>query len=259
METRHNNFQAARVMLILLSIILVGPVVAILSGDVNFGLNWRTADRSSSGIAPDPAVVSEAVVQVYSARAFNWRGMFGIHTWIATKPEDAQQYTVHQVVGWRSWRGLPVVMSEPDIPDRSWYGNTPEIILDLRGPAAAGAIEKILQAVETYPYKQKYLMWPGPNSNTFTAFIGRHVPQLNLDLPSTAIGKDFLTDGEIFANAPSGTGFQLSLYGVVGILIGRVEGIEFNLFGLIFGVDPFGPALKLPGIGRVGFSLNKLS
>jgi len=246
-------------MLILLSIILIGPVVMILSGDVNFGLNWRTADRSSTGIAPDPAVVSEAVVQVYSARAFNWRGMFGIHTWIATKPEDAQQYTVHQVVGWRSWRGLPVVMSEPDIPDRSWYGNTPEIILDLRGPVAAEAIEKVLLAVKDYPYKQKYIMWPGPNSNTFTAFIGRHVPQLNLDLPSTAIGKDFLTDGEIFANAPSGTGFQFSLYGVLGILIGRVEGIEINLFGLIFGVDPFGPALKLPGIGRVGFSLNKLS
>ena len=255
-KTKYDNTKSARIALILLPVFLTGPLIMGLSGEVHFGLNWRTANRSSTGIAPDPVTDSEAVVQVYSARAFNWRGMFSNHTWIATKPENEKEYTVHQVVGWRSWRGLPVVVSEPDIPDRSWFGNKPEIILDLRGPEASQAIEGILQAVKNYPYKDKYVMWPGPNSNTFTAFIGRHVPQMKLELPPTAIGKDFLANGEIFANAPSGTGYQFSLFGLLGILIGRIEGIELNLFGLIFGIDPYGPAFKLPGIGRIGFDLD---
>jgi hypothetical protein len=31
-----------------------------------------------------------------------------------------------------------------------------------------------------------------------------------------------------------------------------VEGLELNLLGLTFGVNPFDPALKLPLIGRLG-------
>ena len=35
--------------------------------------------------------------------------------------------------------------------------------------------------------------------------------------------------------------------------VGVEEGFEVNLLGLVFGVDPLGPAIKLPGIGRIGF------
>src|SRR3990172_1119898 len=83
------------------------PVVMILSGAVSLGRDYRTANRDSAGIAPDPAETPEAVVQVYAARALNWRGIFGVHTWIATKPENAPHFTVHQVVGWRGFRDLP--------------------------------------------------------------------------------------------------------------------------------------------------------
>jgi hypothetical protein len=31
-----------------------------------------------------------------------------------------------------------------------------------------------------------------------------------------------------------------------------VEGLELNLLGLTFGVNPFDPSLKLPLIGRLG-------
>jgi hypothetical protein len=34
-------------------------------------------------------------------------------------------------------------------------------------------------------------MWPGPNSNTFTAAVLRAVPELAILLPPNAIGKDF--------------------------------------------------------------------
>ena len=92
----------------------------------------------------------------------------------------------------------------------------------------------------------------GPNSNTFTAFVARRVPELKLDLPPTAIGKDYLPNGDLFARAPSGTGYQFSLFGLFGVLVGVEEGLEINLLGLTFGIDPKSFALKLPAVGRVG-------
>ncbi len=229
------------------------PVVMILSGAVSLGRDYRTANRDSAGIAPDPAETPEAVVQVYAARALNWRGIFGVHTWIATKSENSPHFTVHQVVGWRVFRDLPAVFSETAIPDRNWFGNRPEIIAELRGKEATEAIAKIAEAVESYPYVHEYRLWPGPNSNTFTAYVARKVPELKLDLPVTAIGKDYPVNGALFERTPSGTGYQISLYGVLGILLSRQEGLELNLIGLSFGIDFARPALKLPFIGRLGF------
>jgi len=237
---------------ILFVITLIGPLSVLLSGKINFDTDWQTADRSSAGIAPDPDRVTEAIVQVYAARAYNWRGIFAVHTWIATKPANASNYYVHQKVGWRKWQGLPVIVSEPDIPDKLWYGITPEVILDLRGPQAEKAIAGIFEAIKTYPYKHQYVMWPGPNSNTFTAYIYRKVPELDTDLPATAIGKDFLPDVYVFSSTPSNTGSQASLFGLVGISAALKEGIEFNILGLVFGIDPIDLAIKLPGIGQVG-------
>jgi hypothetical protein len=56
------------------------------------------------------------------------------------------------------------------------------------------------------------------------------------------------------AAAPSGSGFQVSLYGLIGILLATREGLEVNLLGLSFGVDPVRPALKLPALGRFGMA-----
>ncbi|MBI2987062.1 MAG: DUF3750 domain-containing protein [Deltaproteobacteria bacterium] len=243
----------SRVLIGFLLALGVIPAVMILSGAVSLGRDYRTADRSSAGIAPDPEKTLEAVVQVYAARALNWRGLFGVHTWIATKAEKAPHFTVHQMIGWRVLRNLPGVVSEPGIPDRNWFGNRPEIIAELRGKEATEAIAKIAEAVESYPYVHDYRLWPGPNSNTFTAFIARQVPELKLDLPVTAIGKDYPVNGAFLARVPSGTGYQISLYGILGILAAREEGLELNLFGLSFGIDFTRPALKLPFIGRLGF------
>lgn len=59
--------------------------------------DWRSASREPAGLAPDPATTPEAVVQVYSARAVSWRGWFGVHTWIAVKPANATEFTVHDL------------------------------------------------------------------------------------------------------------------------------------------------------------------
>ena len=54
----------------------------------------------------------------------------------------------------------------------------------------------------------------------------------------------------MFAAAPSGSGFQVSLYGLIGILLAVREGLEANLLGLSFEVEPLRPAFKLPALGR---------
>ena len=226
-------------------------------GNVSFGNDWRTADRSSVGIAPNPAYIREAIVQVYAARAFNWRGVFAVHTWLATKTTNDDSFTVHEVLGWRLSSHEPVVVSHRTMPDRSWYGNPPEILVDIRGELAESLIPSINRPVETYPHAMDYTIWPGPNSNTFTAWVARQVPSLELDLPTTAIGKDYLPHGELFAPAPSGSGYQFSAAGIFGMVIALREGLEINILGLNLGIDPLGLAIKLPGVGRIGMRNNQ--
>jgi hypothetical protein len=193
------------------------------------------------------------VVQVYAARVLSWRGAFGVHPWFAVKPAGARSYTVYEVIGWRAYRGLSVVSVSNRDPDGRWFGAQPTLLGELRGPAAETAIPKIAKAAASYPYAGEYRVWPGPNSNTFAAWVARAVPDLRLDLPSTALGKDYLGRG-VFARAPSGTGWQISLFGVAGLLLALEEGLEVNLLGLTVGIDPLDLAVKLPGIGRVGWS-----
>jgi hypothetical protein len=81
--------------------------------------------------------------------------------------------------------------------------------------------------------------------------VTREVPELRADLPPTAIGKDYLGNS-VFAAAPSGSGGQFSVVGVLGVTVSTVEGLELNLLGLTFGIDPWPPALKLPLLGRLG-------
>lgn len=231
----------------LLALLLTGPVWLLASNQVVTDGHWSSLDRSSAGIAPDPAESSEAVVQVYSARAYNWRGAFGEHIWIATKAENADSYRLHQVLSWRR----PTVVSSIDTPDRAWFGNPPTLLADYRGDDAAQLIPKIATAAADYPQAELYRVWPGPNSNSFIAWVIREVPGFEVALPVTAIGKDYIFNG-VFAAAPSGTGYQLSLGGVVGLMMALEEGIELNLLGLSFGIDVMRPALKLPGIGRLG-------
>jgi hypothetical protein len=213
--------------------------------------NWHSGSRESIGLAPDPATTPEAVVQVYSARAVSWRGWFGVHTWIAVKPRHAKEFTVHEVIGWRLKRTGTVVVENHRPADGRWYGAKPELLGDVRGPGVDEIIQRIETAVAEYPYPGKYHVWPGPNSNTFTAFILRKVPELRVDLPPTAIGKDYL-GGRSVNKTPSGTGGQASLFGVVGVSAGVEEGLEVNLLGLNFGVDPKSLSVKLPIVGRLG-------
>lgn len=211
---------------------------------------WRTAARHSAGIAPDPATLAgTAIVQVYAAATYGWRGYFAVHPWIIYKRAGEAAYTRYDVIGWG--RGT-VVRRNYALPDGLWFGAMPRVLVDHRGAGVEAMIEDIEAAIARYPHADEYRSYPGPNSNTFLAHIGREVPALRLDLPANAIGKDYRPVSRPLGVSPSGSGLQFSLLGLFGLSVGFEEGLELNLLGLGFGIDLNSPALRLPAIGRVG-------
>jgi hypothetical protein len=229
---------------------LIGPVLIKSAGHSWAQVPWYEASRAPTGLAPAPAEEPRAVVQVYAAPTFGWRGVVAVHTWIVTKPADGEAYTRWDVVGWGGGR---VVRRNYAAPDAMWYGQHPRLLVDRRGEAAASLIPRIEAAVAAYPFPERYRSYPGPNSNTFTAHVARAVPELGLDLPPTAIGKDYRALTDAVGRAPSGGGVQVSLLGLAGLILAPEEGVEVNLLGLSLGLDVANPALRLPAIGRVGF------
>lgn len=172
---------------------LIGLILITIALVIYFSSrDWQTASRDSAGIAPGPAVTKEAVIQVYGADTWGWRGRFAIHSWIAAKRSGADHYVVYDVVGWRGYHNQSVMQIEQDVPDRYWYGARPEILVEHRGKGVDALIQQVDNAARNYPWQFSYKAFPGPNSNTFTAWIGQQVPDLKLKLPFSAIGSGYL-------------------------------------------------------------------
>jgi hypothetical protein len=240
-----------RKFVIVLLLMLVVPIGASAAkywfGDRS--VNWQMADRSSAGLLPSPAGHPEALVRVFAARTVRWKGTFAVHSWIVTKERNAPQYTRYDYTAW----GEPIRVNG-FAADGRWFGDMPETIASADGEAAAAMIPKIRSAIENYKLRSvgDYRPWPGPNSNTFVTAALAAVPELRTTLPPTAIGKDFPYDGGWIGLTPSGTGIRLTLAGYLGLTAGWVEGLEVNFLGAVFGVDLRRPAIKLPGLGRIG-------
>jgi hypothetical protein len=232
--------------------LLIAPIAAsaarYLLGDRS--VDWQAADRSSAGLLPPAAGHPDALVRVYAARTVRWRGIFAVHSWIVIKERNAPRYTRYDYTAW----GEPIRING-FVADGRWFGGVPETITAADGEAADRMIPKIRTAVEGYQLRSygDYRAWPGPNSNTFVTAVLAAVPELQTTLPPTAIGKDFPYNGDVFGPTPSGTGVRITLGGYLGLTIGWVEGIEINFLGAVFGIDLRRPAVKLPGLGRLGF------
>jgi hypothetical protein len=211
--------------------------------------SWRDADWSSNGSLPAASAHPEARILVFTGRTGGWKGVVAVHSWIVFKGENARAWTRYDVVGW----GNPVRRNGWD-PDGRWYGNQPTVLADVSGAQATALIPRVEQAVKSYQYANAgdYRIWPGPNSNTFVATMLRAMPELGVTMPPNAIGRDF-RPAPYAGLSDSGTGIEASLWGLLGVKLGWVEGIEVNVLGLVAGLDLRRPALKLPGFGRIGF------
>ncbi len=69
-------------------------------------------------------------------------------------------------------------------------------IFELKGIEYKNRILHIEKEIEKYPYKNIYVYFPGPNSNTFTQWIIEKAGQAELvQLPWNAFGKDYCKVG----------------------------------------------------------------
>lgn len=211
--------------------------------------SWRDADWSSTQLLPPADREPDARLVVFTGTTGAWKGIFAVHSWIVFKRAGATAWTRYDVVGW----GHPVRMNNW-AADGRWYGNMPVAIANLRGTDAEALIPKVERAIAAYPFNEDgdYRIWPGPNSNSFVAAVLRAVPELGVALPSNAMGRDF-RDGFYAGLTDSRTGVELNLWGLAGLKLAWVEGVEVNLLGLVAGLDLRHPGIKLPGYGRIGF------
>jgi Protein of unknown function (DUF3750) len=239
-------------LLLLFFLLVFAPIAASAARYFAFGDgrgNWQTADRSSAGLLPPASAHPDAMIRVFAARTVRWRSIFAVHTWIVVKEKGAVEYSRYDYTAW----GDPI-RSNGFAPDGRWFGALPETIVAVDGERAEPLILKIRYVIENYKFRAygDYAAWPGPNSNTFVQAALDSVPELHAVLPPTAIGKDYPYDGRWFGVTPSNTGIFVSLAGYLGFTAGWVEGIELNFFGAVLGCDIRRPALKLPGLGRLG-------
>jgi hypothetical protein len=212
------------------------------------GAGWWNADRSSTGLLPPAAATPGAVVRVFAAPTVRWRGIFAVHCWLVIKPEGARSYTRYDYTAW----GEPIRVNG-FAPDGRWFGRAPSIVFAADGAEAAALIPRMQAAITGYAWRNQgdYRPWPGPNSNTFVAAV-LEAAGVQAALPPNAIGKDFPHDGRWLRW--TGTGVKLTLGGYLGVTLGLVEGFELNFLGAVAGLDWWRPALKLPGLGRLGMA-----
>lgn len=240
-----------KVALLLFALLYLAPlaVSAALYYARQDGANWWMADRSSAGLLPPASQHQAAVVRIFAARTVRWRGIFATHTWIVFKPAGAGVYTRYDYTAW----GEPIRVNGFE-PDGRWFGRVPDTVFAADGAAADELVPALRAAVEQFTFRERgdYRPWPGPNSNTFVAALLDAAPGLPVALPPTAIGKDYPYDGRWLRPTSSGTGLRLTLGGYAGLTVGWVEGIEVNILGAVAGLDLRRPALKLPGLGRLG-------
>jgi Protein of unknown function (DUF3750) len=198
-----------------------------------------------------PQATDQAMICLYGARAGRWQTNFSLHTWIACKKKNEGKFTLYQVVRDQNPITGKYLVTDYGKEQDQWQGYPAYLLFYMAGEEAERLIPKVEQAIAAYPYQGTYHVWPGPNCNTFTAYIARAIPELGMTLPPHAIGKNFLIEGRLWDLAPSATGFEFSLAGVLSILLAREEGIVFNILGLNFGGNLYKGTLILPGIGQI--------
>jgi hypothetical protein len=227
----------------LLPIMVAAGALAVRGGPTD----WWNWDRTVASRLPAAAEHPQARILVMTGRTRGWKGAVAVHSWIVVKGENESAWRRYDVTRW----GSPVRRNwwPPDL----WFGERGTVVADVSGPEAQALIPRIDAAIKSYPYSHygDYRIWPGPNSNTFVATVLRAVPELGVTLPATAIGRDF-RPLPYLGPTDSGTGVEVNLWGTLGLKLGWVEGVEFNLLGLVAGLDLREPGIKLPAFGRIG-------
>ena len=209
----------------------------------------RNADWSSTGMLPPATADRDARVLVMSGRTGGWKGVFAVHSWIVLKPRERDE--LDAATTWSA--GAHPVRLNGWPPDGRWFGDTPRVLVDVAAPKAAALIPKVEAAIETTatPMPATIASGPGPNSNTFVATVLRAMPELEADAAAER-GRPRFPRLALCGPDRQRHRRRGNLWGVLGVKLGWVEGVEVNLLGLVAGLDLRNPGVKLPGFGRIG-------
>lgn len=173
-----------------------------------------------------------------------WYTRFAEHTWVEVADASGRER-----IEWNSFADA-VIHTDLDAgeltgdrrADERWDEGV-AVLARWTGERAAEISAHIRQVADRFPDAADYTAWPGPNSNTFVAWLAREAG-FGVALPPNALGKDYAA---WLAAGVSTTGVGLHLdTAVLGVQVGLVEGVELHLLGLTTGVGVWPPCLKLP-------------
>jgi len=196
----------------------------------------------------------KAVVIVGSAALGNPMDGIARHPWVALREAGQSKWERWEVMCCANSSPMSTVRKSSILPTSDHGGGGGGVRFHglWTGKRAEKAIACIRREGPKYPHRNRYLVWPGPNSNTFVDYMLRKC-NLHANLLAPSIGKDYR--GLIGVSKTSGgTGVQVET-GLVGLKVGLTEGIEVHLLGMALGVDFWPPAIIVPvGSGRIGFA-----
>lgn len=78
------------------------------------------------------------------------------------------------------------------LPVISLWKWSPRLLYYFDNSSASTLINTIRSTPECYPYRYVYKAFPGPNSNTFVKWVLNHLSDKNIELPISAIGRNWI-------------------------------------------------------------------
>ena len=215
-----------------------------------FVLSFASCTLAPSELPADPYLVAIKGVRFPGRSWLPWYTRFADHLWVDVK-------------GLRGWKRVEWNSRTDEVRVRSLdatsatsdnrWGMQVRVVEWFGGPGALPMAEHITKIAKTFPHRSDYQAWPGPNSNTFVAWLARETPGMWVDLPTTAVGKDYATWLRAGVT-PTRMGLEFETM-LLGVEVGLREGVELQFFGLAVGFGFWPPSIKLPFLPAIPFDL----
>jgi hypothetical protein len=212
---------------------LLALEVAGITGASFQATRWKTTDT------PQGPVVQLRTIDLPQPLRF-----FAVHSFfVEFVPEEG---TWHRVEIWD--RSPPYLKKDLWPFDWEMVKDTLRVEREWEGEDALALESVLARSFESYPWREHYVAWPGPNCNTYAAWVLREAKVAG-ELPPRAVGKDY---GCGVGWTTARDGFQAETP-VAGVALGLREGVELHVGELALGLHLWPPAVATP-LGRIGFS-----
>jgi hypothetical protein len=189
-------------------------------------------------------------VQLWSATLPSVLRVIAVHTWFNVFDEKEGRWRRWEVwqnrdAGGESWGHVHRDLMHPERPvgggpascESEWTGDEAERLL------------AVLERSPEYPERDRYRYWPGPNSNTYAAWVLSQAG-IPYSLNPRAIGKDFLgVHGYGLKREMGKTQLESPL---LGVCVDPLRAVELHVLALTLGIERQPLALITP-LGRLRF------